>query len=85
MFQHKNMLFFNSGKIEDIVTGVNSKGIAVDWMAHVIYWGDFNLKSIEVAQLDGHNRKVLFNADISFPEDVAVDPAIGLVKSLFNT
>jgi len=52
-------------------------GMAVDWVAHNIYWTDMGSKRIEVAQLDGRARKVLIWKDISEPRSLALDPREG--------
>jgi low density lipoprotein receptor-related protein 5/6 len=61
--------------------------MAVDWVAHNIYWTDTGSKRIEVAGLDGRSRKVLIWRDIDEPRSLALDPREGcvhLVVQLFT-
>jgi len=51
--------------------------MAVDWVAHNIYWTDTGSKRIEVARLDGRSRKVLIWKDIDEPRSLALDPREG--------
>jgi hypothetical protein len=53
--------------------------MAVDWVAHNVYWTDTGSKRIEVARLDGCCRKVLIWKDIDEPRSLAVNPRDGLV------
>ena len=50
-----------------------TEGIAVDWVHNLIYWVDNSLKRIEVANLNGDQRTVLFT-DLHSPKDIIVDP-----------
>ena len=59
------------------ISGLGSpEGIAIDWISRNMYWTDSVSDSINVAGLDGSNRKVLFN-DIKNPRGIAVDPVAG--------
>lgn len=51
-------------------------GMAVDWVAHNIYWVDSGLKRIEMAHVDGSSRRVLVWKDVD-PRSIAVDPPHG--------
>ena len=58
------------------------EGLAVDWIARKLYWTDcrdaeLETNRIEVANLDGSNRKVLFWKDLGPPRAIAVDPLLG--------
>ena len=53
------------------------EGIAVDWVAHNIYWADSGTSMIEMARLDGSFRKVLVWKDIQSPRAIALDPPEG--------
>ena len=58
------------------------EGLAVDWIAGKLYWtdcgdGKWKTNIIEVANLDGSNRKVLFWKDLDLPRAIAVDPLLG--------
>lgn len=52
-------------------------GLAVDWVAHNIYWADTGSKRIEVARLDGSSRKVLLWKGVEEPRSIALDPSQG--------
>jgi low density lipoprotein receptor-related protein 5/6 len=54
-------------------------GMAVDWVAHNLYWADTGSKKIEVARLDGSSRKVLFWQGVEEPRSLALDPTEGYV------
>ena len=67
----------STGEVEDVVS-VDLKrpqGLAVDWIAGKLYWTETS--RIEVANLDGSNRKVLFWKDLGYPSRIAVDPLLG--------
>ena len=53
------------------------EGMAVDWVAHNIYWVDTGSTRIEVARLDGSSRKVLIWKNLSHPRALALDPPNG--------
>ena len=74
----------STGEVEDVVS-VDLKrpqGLAVDWIAGKLYWTDYKdaeweTSRIEVANLDGNNRKVLFWKGLGDPSRIAVDPLLG--------
>ena len=75
-------LNITSGKAEDIITDSNLgeiDGLAVEWESDLIYWTDNTNQRIEVAQLDGKNRRSLFTSGIRSPREIAVDPRKGYV------
>ena len=49
------------------------QGLVVDWIGRTMYWADSRTQRIEVARLDGSNRKVLFYEDITNITSVAID------------
>ena len=53
------------------------EGMAVDWVAHNIYWTDTGKNTIEVARLDGSSRKVLVWRNLKEPRALALDPPKG--------
>ena len=59
------------------------EGMAVDWVAHNIYWVDSGSTRIEVARLDGSSRKVLIWRNLSHPRALALDPPNGYAFDLF--
>ncbi|CAH1397949.1 unnamed protein product [Nezara viridula] len=52
------------------------EGLSVDWVGRKIYWLDRHSKHLDVAELDGTNRKTL-KAGIQDPRAIAVHPGIG--------
>lgn len=58
---------------------VSPDGLACDWLARKLYWTDSETKRIEVSNLDGSYRKVLFWEDQDQPRAIALDPNNGLV------
>ena len=53
---------------------ISIASVAVDWINSKIYWTDENASRIEVAELSGSNRKVLFDTNMQHPRDLVVDP-----------
>ena len=53
------------------------EGMAVDWVAHNIYWADAGTSRIEMARLDGTSRKVLIWRNVTNPRAIALDPPEG--------
>ncbi|XP_061077917.1 low-density lipoprotein receptor-related protein 5 [Conger conger] len=59
-----------------VVSGLDSPdGLACDWLARKLYWTDSETNRIEVAELDGTFRKVLFWQDLDQPRAIALNPA----------
>ena len=74
----------STGEVEDVISvGLKKpEGLAVDWIVRKLYWTDcrdaeLETNRIEVANLDGSNRKVLFWKDLGLPRAIAVDPLLG--------
>ena len=75
----------SSGKVEDILTDSNLgeiDGLAVEWESDLIYWTDYTNERIEVAQLDGKNRRTLIAGGMRRPREIAVDPRKGYVLQM---
>lgn len=68
-----------SEKTEGIITTglVSPDGLACDWIGKKIYWTDAETNRIEVSELDGSNRKVLFWQGLDQPRAIALDPYHG--------
>ncbi|XP_051476203.1 low-density lipoprotein receptor-related protein 5 isoform X2 [Apus apus] len=61
-----------------IISGlVSPDGLACDWIGQKLYWTDSETNRIEVANLNGTSRKVLFWQDLDQPRAIALDPAHG--------
>uniref|UniRef100_A0A673WMS1 Low density lipoprotein receptor-related protein 5 n=1 Tax=Salmo trutta TaxID=8032 RepID=A0A673WMS1_SALTR len=59
-----------------VVSGLDSPdGLACDWLGRKLYWTDSETNRIEVANLDGTSRKVLFWLDLDQPRAIALNPA----------
>ncbi|XP_046889655.1 low-density lipoprotein receptor-related protein 5 isoform X1 [Hypomesus transpacificus] len=59
-----------------VVAGLDSPdGLACDWLGRKLYWTDSETNRIEVANLDGTSRKVLFWMDLDQPRAIALNPA----------
>uniref|UniRef100_A0AAY5F3Y8 Low density lipoprotein receptor-related protein 5 n=1 Tax=Electrophorus electricus TaxID=8005 RepID=A0AAY5F3Y8_ELEEL len=59
-----------------VVAGLDSPdGLACDWLGRKLYWTDSETNRIEVANLDGTSRKVLFWQDLDQPRAIALNPA----------
>src|SRR4051812_14132410 len=71
--------FMNGSNAEHVVEfGLeHPEGMAVDWIAHNLYWADTSLNRIEVARLDGSSRKVILWKDLDNPRSIALDPNEG--------
>lgn len=55
------------------------EGLAIDWIGRKLYWLDRHTKHLEVAELDGRNRRTLMNEDINDPRAIVAHPGIGYV------
>lgn len=68
-----------NGIVEDIITEVLGSVyfLAVEWESHLIYWSDYTYGRIEVALLDGSQRKLLFNEEVDRPRGIALYPKKG--------
>ena len=53
------------------------EGIAVDHLGRNIFWTDSQLDRIEVARLDGRQRRILFDTGLVNPRAIVVDPMRG--------
>ncbi|KAL2303465.1 hypothetical protein Nmel_008733 [Mimus melanotis] len=64
-----------------IISGlVSPDGLACDWIGKKLYWTDSETNRIEVANLNGTSRKVLFWQDLDQPRAIALDPAHGWLQ-----
>jgi len=57
--------------------GVN--GLAIDWIAGNMYWGNPKDGFIEVSHLNGSSHYVLITEDVEKPMSIAVDPIRGFL------
>ncbi|XP_064603510.1 low-density lipoprotein receptor-related protein 6-like isoform X2 [Liolophura sinensis] len=72
--------YINGSRISlDVVTTglVSPDGLACDWLGKKLYWTDSETNRIEVSNLDGSHRKVLFWEDLDQPRAIALDPLNG--------
>lgn len=77
VIQSVNML--NLSDIHDVIHSNLSSpdGIAVDWIANNIYWTNTGNKIIEVARLDGTNRKKIIKRNLQDPRSIVIFPLKG--------
>lgn len=71
---------FNKTESEQnvVVSGLLSPdGLACDWLGEKLYWTDSETNRIEVSNLDGSLRKVLFWQELDQPRAIALDPLSG--------
>lgn len=54
-----------------------SNGVAVDWVSRHVYWTDGTMRSVEVAEYDGTNRRVLNIDGLMTPRGIVADPNDG--------
>ncbi|XP_006642533.3 low-density lipoprotein receptor-related protein 5 [Lepisosteus oculatus] len=75
----KQTYYNQSGNVQSvIVSGLDSPdGLACDWLGKKLYWTDSETNRIEVANLNGTSRKVLFWQNLDQPRAIALDPAHG--------
>uniref|UniRef100_A0A4W3II11 Low-density lipoprotein receptor-related protein n=1 Tax=Callorhinchus milii TaxID=7868 RepID=A0A4W3II11_CALMI len=74
------LIFLNqTGNTQNVVISglVSPDGLACDWLGKKLYWTDSETNRIEVANLDGSLRKVLFWQDLDQPRAITLDPARG--------
>uniref|UniRef100_A0A8D3BMU6 Nidogen 1 n=1 Tax=Scophthalmus maximus TaxID=52904 RepID=A0A8D3BMU6_SCOMX len=53
------------------------EGIAIDHVSRLLFWTDSMRDTVEVSQLDGSQRKVLFDTDLVNPRPIVTNPAYG--------
>ncbi|XP_070804167.1 low-density lipoprotein receptor-related protein 6 isoform X3 [Pituophis catenifer annectens] len=71
--------FNQSGSVQNIVISglLSPDGLACDWLGEKLYWTDSETNRIEVSNLDGSLRKVLFWQELDQPRAIALDPVRG--------
>lgn len=64
---------------EDIVVSglVSPDGLTCDWIAEKLYWVDSETNRLEVSNLNGSFRSVLFWEELDQPRAIALDPLKG--------
>lgn len=62
------------------------EGIAIDHLGRTLFWTDSVKDRIEVASLDGSQRKVIVDSDLVNPRAIIADPPNGYApyKRLFD-
>ena len=54
------------------------EGLAIDWSSNILYWTDSLMKMVELSQVDGKHRKVLFKLEgDTEPRGIIADPVNG--------
>uniref|UniRef100_A0A8C7TSK6 Nidogen 1 n=1 Tax=Oncorhynchus mykiss TaxID=8022 RepID=A0A8C7TSK6_ONCMY len=59
---------------------LSPEGLAIDHLARLMFWTDSMKDRIEVAKLDGSQRRVLFDTDLVNPRPIVADPSYGYVR-----
>lgn len=69
----------SSGSIKDIITDDLGSVyfLALEWESDLMYWSDYTYGRIEVALLNGSQRKLLFNEEVDRPRGIALYPKKG--------
>nr|XP_020641437.1 low-density lipoprotein receptor-related protein 6 isoform X2 [Pogona vitticeps] len=77
----KRTEFNRTGSVQNVVISglLSPDGIACDWLGEKLYWTDSETNRIEVSNLDGSLRKVLFWQELDQPRAIALDPARGFM------
>lgn len=55
------------------------EGLAIDHLSRTVFWTDSVKDRIEVASLDGSQRRVLVDSDLVNPRAIITDPSSGCV------
>lgn len=64
----------------DLSTDLDSpEGIAIDHLGRTLFWTDSVMDRIEVASLDGSQRRVIVDSDLVNPRAIITDPPNGCV------
>lgn len=53
------------------------EGIAIDYLGRTMFWTDSVKDHIEVASLDGSQRRVIIDSDLVNPRAIITDPPSG--------
>uniref|UniRef100_A0A8D3D5C1 Nidogen 1 n=1 Tax=Scophthalmus maximus TaxID=52904 RepID=A0A8D3D5C1_SCOMX len=61
----------------DVIPLQSPEGIAIDHVSRLLFWTDSMRDTVEVSQLDGSQRKVLFDTDLVNPRPIVTNPAYG--------
>jgi len=68
---HRHVFLFSAADLG------SPEGIAVDHLGRNIFWTDSQLDRIEVARLDGRQRRILFDSGLVNPRAIVADPMRG--------
>lgn len=67
-------------QVQHVVDGVDCvDGLVIDTIGRKIYFTDGGRKTIEVCELDGHNREILLWQDLEAPRGIAIDYKHGIL------
>lgn len=64
----------NASRISKLTSTSQLIGLVVDWIGKKLYWTDENVNTVEVSELNGDNRLVLFTVSVDDPRGIALDP-----------
>lgn len=71
---------FINGTGEEVVVRHDAhglEGLSIDWVNRKLYWIDRTSKHLDVAELDGRNRKTILSQGVYDPRALVVHPGIG--------
>lgn len=78
--EHIKVVYLNDTKNPKVVVSVglvSPDGLACDWLGRKLYWTDSETNRIEVSNLDGEHRKILYWQRLDQPRAIALDPENG--------
>lgn len=77
----KRIEFNKTESVQNVVVSglLSPDGLACDWLGEKLYWTDSETNRIEVSNLDGSLRKVLFWQELDQPRAIALDPSSGFM------
>ncbi len=67
----------NGTGVEVIIKNAYVYKMAIDWIGRRIFWTQFNLNGISVANLNGKERRLLIQTWPYQPFGLSVDPTVG--------
>ncbi|KAG8174491.1 hypothetical protein JTE90_006649 [Oedothorax gibbosus] len=70
---------WQEGARPSVLSGVDSHGIAVDWIHNLIYWTEYNNGAIGVSRLDGSMVRTVLKERRINPHAIVLNPAEGFM------
>lgn len=76
MFRYFHEPLLNRNLLTDLGS---PEGVAIDHLSRTVFWTDSVKDRIEVASLDGSQRRVLVDSELVNPRAIITDPSSGCV------